>query len=382
MRSAGAWVWWMVLVVLCAGCGSGPAPRAGSVLPRVVGTAWSAEAGGLCVTVEGPIESGSDLPGEGLQLRLSGPNLPRPVFAQPTREGETCLALGRTPASFRELRPGPVSVDALLGGRLVEVARTQLDQATIDRMAAVAVERGRVQTGPGGPGGALGLELTTEPAVVDAGGTFVLRGRVVNEGTRPAYRVRALLTGDGVDAVALEFGWLEPGESLEQTRLVSVPRSLRANELTLRVETGEQHSASFRAPGSMSVSVAPLPPPALEVNTVVTPDRHGRLVREGGEGKLRPGDDLHLVCEVTNFGDSDLRGGVARLRMPEGDVASVRVGRAIVGDLPPGATTRAHFWFVVKAALGSGTVPLVVEIADTDLGVVHEQAVVLTIEDE
>jgi hypothetical protein len=372
----------MVLVVLCAGCGSGPAPRAGSVLPRVVGTAWSAEAGGLCVTVEGPIESGSDLPGEGLQLRLSGPNLPRPVFAQPTREGETCLALGRTPASFRELRPGPVSVDALLGGRLVEVARTQLDQATIDRMAAVAVERGRVQTGPGGPGGALGLELTTEPAVVDAGGTFVLRGRVVNEGTRPAYRVRALLTGDGVDAVALEFGWLEPGESLEQTRLVSVPRSLRANELTLRVETGEQHSASFRAPGSMSVSVAPLPPPALEVNTVVTPDRHGRLVREGGEGKLRPGDDLHLVCEVTNFGDSDLRGGVARLRMPEGDVASVRVGRAIVGDLPPGATTRAHFWFVVKAALGSGTVPLVVEIADTDLGVVHEQAVVLTIEDE
>ena len=51
------------------------------------------------------------------------------------------------------------------------------------------------------------------------------------------------------------------------------------------------------------------------------PKGFGYVVREGAEDQFRPGDDLQVVCEVTNFGDSDLVGGVARLRMPASSLA-------------------------------------------------------------
>ena len=97
---------------------------------------------------------------------------------------------------------------------------------------------------------------------------------------------------------------------------------------------------------------------------------------------FRPGDDVHLVCDVRNFGDSPLVGGVARLRAPRPETASVRIGRAIVGDLPPSASGRVHIWLVVTAPLGSEPVPIVVEIEDTDLGVVAEATALLFIEPE
>jgi hypothetical protein len=376
-----------LVVLLTTGCSAGPAPATLSLTPRVVSALWSAGSGGLCLTLEGEFAQGGGVPGEGLQLRLTGPSLARPVFAEPRRAGETCMPVARTPAEFAALRPGPVVVEALVDGRLVELSRAELDQATIDRMATLALERGRTQTGAGGPGGAVRLELSAEPASVSAGGTLRLRGVATNTGSRPVYRVRAEIASEPADALRadargkpLDFGWLEPGESLELTQELAVSRTLRQTGLELVVSPGEQHGAAVTAPPRMRIQVQPLPPPALSVKTTVTPDRHGRFVREGSEQALRPGDDLHMVCEVRNFGDSTLSGGVALLRLPNEHAGSVRVGRAIVGDLPPGASTRAHFWFVVTAPVGSGRMPVLVEISDADLGVVHEEPVVLTIE--
>jgi len=99
-----------------------------------------------------------------------------------------------------------------------------------------------------------------------------------------------------------------------------------------------------------------------------------------GQLRFRPGDDVHLVCNVKNFGDTPLVGGVARLRTPVADSASVRIGRAIVGDLPPSASGRVSIWLVVTAPLGSDPVPIVVEIEDTDLGVVAEATTILFLE--
>ncbi|MEO1583661.1 MAG: hypothetical protein AAFR96_03695 [Planctomycetota bacterium] len=380
----------MLAVVLClvacvTGCGSRPKTAAGPTAPLLQGTLWSADAGGLCVTLAGvPDGASGGLPGQGMQLRLSGPSLPRPVFAVPRQSGETCITLARTPAGFRALQPGPMSLDALVDGELFELARVQLDSATIGRMASVALARGRGVTGVGGPGGAVALELAVDPPAVRAGESFIVRGRARNTGERPVYGVRADITpslgGRAMAPASLEFGWLEPGESIEVAEPMILPRSVRENAIEFGVEISERHDALIGMPSPISLSVSPLPPPALRSEITVTPDRHGRFVREGSEEQFRPGDDVQVVCEVTNFGDSELVGGVARLRMPEGEVASIRVGRAIIGDLPPGATTRAYFWFVVTAPVGSGTVPLVVEIEDTDLGVVHEQVILVEIE--
>ncbi len=373
-------------LAMVVGCGSTPRTPATPNAPLLRGWLWSAEAGGLCVTLDRvPESSGSALPGEGLQLRLSGPSLPRPIFAAPPQAGETCMSLAQTPAAYRALEPGPLSLDAMIEGELFELADVQLDSATIDRMAAVALERGLGVRGVGGPGGAVEIEMRLDPPRVRAGESFIVRGRATNTGERAVYGVRAGLTpsvsGRAMAPSALEFGWLEPGESIEIATPMILPRSVREDAVSFAIEAGEAHEASVKGPEVVGLDVVPLPPPALRTDVTVTPDRHGRFVREGTEDQFRPGDDLQVVCEVTNFGDSELVGGVARLRMPTGDVASIRVGRAIIGDLPPGASTRAHFWFVVKAPVGSGSAPLVIEIEDADLGVVHEQALVLNIEE-
>ncbi len=372
------------------GCGSTPRTPSRPNAPIMRGWLWSAEAGGLCVTLDAlpamSASNGSGLPGEGIQLRLSGPSLVRPIFVVPPQTGETCISLARTPAQYRALEPGPLSLDALVDGELFELAQLQMDIATIDRMASFALEEGRSVRGTGGPGGAASIEVRLDPPTVRAGESFIVRGTATNTGERPVYGVTAALTpsviGRALGPAELAFGWLEPGETLDVTTPMILPRSVRADSVSFAVAASENHDAALRAPEAVSLRVAPLPPPALRVNVTITPDRHGRFVREGAESKFRPGDDLQVVCEVTNFGDSELVGGVARLRMPSGDVASIRVGRAIIGDLPPAATTRAHFWFVVKAPVGSGTVPLVIEIEDSDLGVVYEQAIVLEIEDQ
>ncbi|MGP1273692.1 MAG: hypothetical protein ACTS22_10200 [Phycisphaerales bacterium] len=366
----------------CAGGGAAsPAPAA----PSLVSAIWSSEAGGLCVTMTGPVASSTGLmPGSGFELRLSGPSLSRPIFRVPSEQGRACFELARTPAGFQALRPGPVTIDAMVTGELVELGTAQLDRATIDRLTEVALRRGRAETGPGGPGGAARVEVSLEPPTVPAGGSFVVRARATNTGERPIYRLRTQLApaGDeGLEPIELDFGWLEPGETLELAERRTLPRSLRIDELALMASSSEQHGAAVDSPTSVAVDVDPLPPPALDVQITVMPDRHGRTVREGNEGRLRPGDDLHMVCEIRNFGDSAVRGGVARLRELGDGNASVRVGRAVIGDLPPGGSTRIHFWFVVKAALGSGRVPMLVEITDADLGTVHEQAIVLDIEE-
>jgi hypothetical protein len=390
MTDRRAWLAWALaafaVLIVVSGCASKPRTPARPQAPLLRGWLWSADAGGLCVTIDGVRSAGqSSLPGEGLQLRLSGPSLARPIFAVPPQSGETCMSLARTPAGYRALEPGPLSLDALIDGELFELAQVQLDLATIERMSAVALSRGRSVRGSSGPGGSVDLSVRLDPPTVRAGESFIVRGRATNDGERPVYGVTAALapsvSGRAMDSAELSFGWLEPGESIEVATPMILPRSVRDETVTFDIAPTELHGAAFDAPERVSLDVSPLPSPALRAEVTITPDRHGRFVRQGAEDKFRPGDDLQVVCEVTNFGDSDLVGGVARLRMPSGDVASIRVGRAIIGDLPPGASTRAHFWFVVKAAGGSGTVPLVIEIEDADLGVVHEQAIVLEIED-
>jgi len=103
------------------------------------------------------------------------------------------------------------------------------------------------------------------------------------------------------------------------------------------------------------------------------------------QSPLRPGSpNLFTVHDDRAFTHVRLHiypdGGVARLRTPIADSASVRIGRAIVGDLPPSASGRVSIWLVVTAPLGSDPVPIVVEIEDTDLGVVAEATTILFLE--
>ncbi len=369
--------------VVITGCGSSPKPARNPV-PSLISTVWSGEAGGLCVQLD---RGNSALAGDGLmggaQLRLTGPSLPRAVYATPSDQGALCFQIAESPAEFRRIRPGPVRVDALMEGEIHELDSVLLDQASIDRMFEAALLASRNETGIAGPGGEVEIEYRVEPQPIRAGGFASVFATARSTGTRPVYRVRTTLEPEadsGLGSLVFDFGRLEPGETLELENRLAVPRRTRVSAAEFGVIPTEAHGAEFDTPDSVAVAIDPLPLPALETTLEIVPDRHGRQIDDTYPNAFRPGDDVHLVCNVRNFGDSPLVGGIARLRTPKPETASVRIGRAIVGDLPPSASGRVHIWLVVTAPLGSDPVPIVVEITDSDLGVVAEATALLRLE--
>lgn len=376
----------VVALALCAtACSGGAAGPARPTTPTLVGAVWSPEAGGLCVQLDrGLDEMGSDgLMGE-TQLRLSGPTLPRDVYAEPTGAGALCFTLADSPAEMRRIKPGPVTIHALIDGDLVELDTRLLDQASLDRLFEWSLAQSRTETGLAGPGGAVEIEHRIEPQPVPAGGRATVRALARATGTRPVYRVRSTLepeTNSGLDPIEFQFGMLLPGETLELEHRLTIPRRARQSAASYAVTASEQHDAHVETDQSLALTLEPLPLPALESRLEIVPDRHGRAIDPAsGQLRFRPGDDVHLVCNVRNFGDTSLVGGVARVRTPVTGSASVRIGRAIVGDLPPSASGRVSLWLVVTAPLGSPPVPIVVEIEDADLGVVAEATTILFIE--
>ncbi|MCA9271460.1 MAG: hypothetical protein KDA31_00290 [Phycisphaerales bacterium] len=366
------------------GCSSSPRPPRVTA-PKLLSAVWSPEAGGLCVQLDrGLDELGSDGLMGGTQLRLSGPTLPRSVYAEPTPAGAMCFRIAESPAEMRRIKPGPVTVHALIDGDLYEVDTRLLDQTSLDRLFEWSLAESRSESGIAGPGGSVEIEYRVEPQPVPAGGRAVVKALARSTGTRPVYRLHTRLepaTETGLDPIDFQFGMLEPGETLELEQRVHIPRRVRQSAASFAVTSSEQHNAAIDTSESLTIAVNPLPLPALETTLEILPDRHGRVVDPvSGELRFRPGDDVHLVCNVKNFGDSPLVGGVARLRTPVADSASVRIGRAIVGDLPPSASGRVSIWLVVTAPLGSDPVPIVVEIEDQDLGVVAEATTILFIE--
>lgn len=370
--------------ILLAGCSSGPS-RPKQTTPRLLSAVWSPEAGGLCVQLDRSAdELGSDGLIGGTQLRLSGPGLPQSVYAEPSPAGALCFRIASTPAEMRRIRPGPVTIHALIAGDLFEIDSRLLDQASLDRLFEWSLAQSRTETGIPGPGGAAMIEFRVEPQPARAGSRAIVRALARSTGTRPVYRLRATLEpppNSGLDPIEFQFGALEPGETLELEERLNIPRRVRLSEATYAATASEQHGATVETATTLSVDLDPVAPPALEARLEILPDRHGRAVDPvSGELRFRPGDDVHLVCHVKNFGDTPLSGGVARLRTPVADSASVRIGRAIVGDLPPSASGRVSIWLVVTAPLGSAPVPIVVEIEDADLGVVAEATTILFIE--
>lgn len=365
------------------GCSSSPRPVRNPV-PSLLSTVWSGEAGGLCVQLD---RGNAALAGDGLlgdtQLRLTGPSLPRAVYATPSDQGALCFRIAESPAEFRRIRPGPVRIDALMEGEIHELDAVLLDQSSIDRMFEAALIASRNETGIAGPGGEVEITYRVEPQPIRAGGFASVYATARSTGTRPVYRVRSKLepkAETGLGSIVFDFGRLDPGESLELEKRLSIPRRTRVSAAAFGVIPTEAHGAEIDSSESVAIAIDPLPLPALETTLELMPDRHGREFDNTSSNTFRPGDDVHLVCNVRNFGDSTLVGGIARLRTPKPETASVRIGRAIVGDLPPSASGRVHIWLVVTAPLGSDPVPIVVEIEDADLGVVAEATALLHIE--
>lgn len=376
-----------VALALCAGgCSSGPSGAGNrATTPSLISAVWSPEAGGLCVQLDrGLDELGSDGLMGGTQLRLSGPTLPRDVYAEPTAAGALCFSIADSPAEMRRIKPGPVTIHAMIDGDLIDLGTRLLDQASLDRLFEWSLAESRTESGMAGPGGGVEIEYRVEPQPVNAGDRATVRALARSTGTRPVYRVRSTLQppeGIGFEPIDFQFGMLLPGETLELEHRLAIPRRVRQSEARFDVTTSEQHNAQVVSDDSVTLSLGPLPLPALESMLEILPDRHGREIDQAsGQLRFRPGDDVHLVCNVRNFGESTLVGGVARLRTPVTGSASVRIGRAIVGDLPPSASGRVSLWLVVTAPLGSPPVPVVVEIEDADLGIVAEATTILFVE--
>ena len=161
MRRAGACVVVAIaslLMLTPVGCSSSPRPPRVTA-PKLLSAVWSPEAGGLCVQLDrGLDELGSDGLMGGTQLRLSGPTLPRSVYAEPTPAGAMCFRIAESPAEMRRIKPGPVTVHALIDGDLYEVDTRLLDQTSLDRLFEWSLAESRSESGIAGPGGSVEIE--------------------------------------------------------------------------------------------------------------------------------------------------------------------------------------------------------------------------------
>ncbi len=245
-----------------------------------------------------------------------------------------CFRIAESPAEMRCIKPGPVTVHALIDGDLYEIDMRLLDRASIDRLFEWSLAESRSKSGIAGPGGTVEIEYRVEPQPVPAGG----RGgqQRLLDGHAPVYRAARLEPprgGPRPDRLPVRHA--RAGRNTRTEHRVHIPR--RAPEP--RRACGVIERAAQR--GDRVVRIAddrgePAALPALETTLEILPDRHGRVVDPVSGELLPPGDDdVHPSATSRIRRHAAGRRRRARSRTPIADSASVRIGRAIVGTCRP-----------------------------------------------
>jgi hypothetical protein len=189
------------------------------------------------------------------------------------------------------------------------------------------------------PDPAVRVELDTPSGVLRAGVEGTLDLRITNEGTRPLYRLLAVLDSDvgflrGLGALV---GRIEPGASVTRTLSIKPPVELRLARLPAEVVI-ENDSGALRRFGPYSLVVEEAERPILA---------HRADVSLG-----ETADAVELHVQITNRGKADSGELRLQLQQPEAGIAELLEGTTTFPPLAPGATveTRLHVKLLTSTA--------------------------------
>ena len=208
---------------------------------------------------------------------------------------------------------------------------------------------------------------------IGAGESGTVTVTVTNEGTAPAYQVRAYSDSDYsyFDERELLFGRIDPG----QTRSVPLKLSVSEHELsrTDRIEWQlfDQHAATV-APGSQTtidVSAEGLPRPQFAYGYQILDDpKLGAGIHGNGDGALQVGERVHMRVNFKNTGEGQALDAWVTLRNLVGDAVFLHTGRENLKVVPAGDSRIVTFDLEVKKPAPDGVINLQLSVADAKIG--------------
>jgi carboxyl-terminal processing protease len=316
-------------------------------------------------------------------------------------DGEGKGKTKKTPAAARTDKSGKLTPEALLEDPEIRMARDLVVWAPTPARDAIlakigdfvaqqtALEQTRIITslqkkgvdwnpGPAPEAGkqpVLRMTMRMDKAgnTIAAGESGTVTVTVTNEGTAPAYQVRAYSESDYsyFDERELLFGRIDPG----QTRNIPLKLSVAEHELsrTDRIEWQlYDQFGSTVAPGSqtmLDISSQGLPRPQFAYGYQVLDDpKLGSGIRGNADGALQVGERVHMRVNFKNTGEGQALDAWVTLRNLVGAAVYLHTGRENLKVVAPGDTRVVEFDFEVKKAAPDGVINLQLSVADAKIG--------------
>jgi carboxyl-terminal processing protease len=209
--------------------------------------------------------------------------------------------------------------------------------------------------------------------VIRGGQAGVLTLSVTNDGTAPAYRVRAMSDSDYnyFDERELLLGKIDPG----QTRTATLKLSVSEHELsrTDRIEFDivEQYGAPIAAASTTSIDISAegLPRPQFAYGYQILDDPSiGGEIEGNGDGALQVGERVRMRVWVENTGEGKALESWVHLRNLSGDAMFLHEGRQKIGALPVGKSASVELDFEVKKSVADRGLQIQLTVSDNKIG--------------
>ncbi len=208
--------------------------------------------------------------------------------------------------------------------------------------------------------------------VIKGGETGTLTVAVTNEGSAPAYQVRAITDSDNrfLDERELLFGRIDPG----QTRTYDLKLNVNERELSrtdrIELEFFEQHGAQLTTSTDkfIDLSVEGLPRPQFAYGYQILDDPNGRDDVEGNaDGMLQVGERVRLRVNVKNIGEGVALDTWVNVRNLAGDALFMHTARENLKQMKPGESRVVDFDVELRSAPPTGAMKLQLTVSDNTI---------------
>ena len=237
-----------------------------------------------------------------------------------------------------------------------------------------------------GTGPLLRMSLKTDRPnnTIPAGEKGTVIATVTNEGSAPAYQVRAISDSDYgyLDERELFFGRVDPGQSRSYKLKLSVTESELTRTDTIDFRLFEQHGAKL-APGSttaINISGEGLSRPQFAYGFQILDDPAlGADITGNGDGALQVGERARLRVSVKNIGEGKALDTWINLRNLSGDALFLHTGRERIKELEPGQERVVLLDLEQRKLPEKAGTELELSVADTKVGVALTEKLVFPI---
>jgi carboxyl-terminal processing protease len=267
--------------------------------------------------------------------------------------------------------------EAMLGkiGEFV-AQQTQIEQARIAaRLTKQSIDW---TTGPAPADGkppALRMAIRTDKPgnAIPGGQSGTLTLSITNEGTSPAFQVRAYSDSDYsyFDERELLFGRIDPGQTRSQTLKLSVSEHELSRTDRMEWQLFAQHPVTV-APSSQSsidISAEGLPRPQFAYAFQLLDDpKLGTNIRGNADGALQLGERVRMRVHVKNTGEGPALDTWVTLRNLVGEAVFLHTGRENLKQMAAGESRIVEFDLEVKKAPPEGKVDVQLSVADAKIG--------------